>query len=53
MRTMQEVTELPAKPVDRLFDGPIDIIGDVHGELAALQTRRYSGEESRKRKAEM
>ena len=34
---MQRATVAPSdRPVARLFDGPIDVIGDVHGEIGAL-----------------
>lgn len=34
---MQRATVAPSdRPVARLFDGPLDVIGDVHGEIGAL-----------------
>ncbi len=38
---LQETANLSDRPVARLFDGPLDLIGDVHGEAEAL--RRCSG----------
>ena len=36
---MQRATVAPSdRPVARLFDGPLDVIGDVHGEIGALQS---------------
>ncbi len=34
---MTEAHDQPAAPSAALFDGPLDLVGDVHGELAALQ----------------
>jgi hypothetical protein len=33
---LQEVVSASDRPQARLFDGPIDVIGDVHGEIEAL-----------------
>jgi len=33
---LQENASLSDRPVARLFDGPLDLIGDVHGEAEAL-----------------
>lgn len=34
---LQEVVSAPRRPLAPLFDGPLDVIGDVHGEIEALR----------------
>ena len=35
---MTREVDLPVLPVQPLFDGPLDIVGDVHGEWLALRS---------------
>jgi hypothetical protein len=37
MVMLQEVVSSSDRPVGHLFDGPLDVVGDVHGEIEALQ----------------